>query len=142
MVSLSRTPEYNRAWRKKRKQELGDYWTSYNNRWRAKHPARYILQTARNRAKKLNLEFNLTEGDISIPAVCPILNIPLFSTVGKGISGNSPSIDRIDNSLGYVKGNVQVISWRANDLKSNGTLGEFRSLVRWLEYGEKEKRLS
>jgi hypothetical protein len=38
---------------------------------------------------------------------------------GSNRSNNSPSIDRFDNSKGYVKGNVWIISDRANRLKSN-----------------------
>jgi len=37
---------------------------------------------------------------------------------------NSPSLDRIDNSKGYVKGNVIVVSWRYNSLKKDGTPAE------------------
>jgi hypothetical protein len=46
---------------------------------------------------------------------------------------NSPSLDRIDNTKGYVPGNVWVISWRANDLKRNATLEELKLLVAALE---------
>lgn len=44
-----------------------------------------------------------------------------------------PSIDRIVPELGYVKGNVAVISMKANRLKSNGLLGDFKKLIRYLE---------
>ena len=39
------------------------------------------------------------------------------------------SLDRADNSRGYVKGNVVVISWRANDLKSNGSADELEAVA-------------
>jgi hypothetical protein len=45
----------------------------------------------------------------------------------------TPSLDRIDSSLGYVKGNVWVISWRANHIKTDATLDELRLLVTGLE---------
>lgn len=109
--------------------------------YRIRHPKRYMFLGAKYRAKRDNLEFNITEEDIEIPEVCPILGIPLEMKFGEGKTNSSPSLDRIDNNKGYLKGNVQVVSWRANYLKSNGTLGEFRSLVRWLEDGE-EKKLS
>jgi hypothetical protein len=35
-------------------------------------------------------------------------------------------------SLGYVRGNVEVISWRANSLKRDGTLDEMEKLVMWM----------
>lgn len=46
---------------------------------------------------------------------------------------NSPSLDRIDNSSGYVKGNVHIISMRANRIKSDATLQELKSVVKYLD---------
>lgn len=45
----------------------------------------------------------------------------------------SPTIDRIINDLGYVKGNVIVISWRANRIKSDATLAELKAIVAFYE---------
>ena len=53
-----------------------------------------------------NLEFNLEMSDIIIPKVCPILEVNLVI----GTKGNyefSPSLDRIDNTLGYSRGNIK-----------------------------------
>lgn len=41
----------------------------------------------------------------------------------------SPSLDRLDSSKGYVKGNVRVISKRANQLKNNATVEEMRMVL-------------
>ena len=38
--------------------------------------------------------------------------------------GNAPSIDRIDNSKGYTKENIMVVSNRANMIKNNATIDE------------------
>lgn len=101
-------------------------------RRREAFPEKYILYEARKRATEKNLTFNLTQEDIKIPEVCPVFNIPLY--VGKGKrTWNSPTLDRFNNSKGYTKDNVQVISWRANHLKNDGTLDEMRSLVQWME---------
>lgn len=97
-----------------------------------------LLKQAKYRAKKNNLEFDIDISDVLIPKTCPILNIPLFSS--KGHSGpNSPSIDRIDSSKGYVKGNVQVISHKANTIKSNATLQELLDFAIWVMSKVKEK---
>ena len=107
----------------------------YNYRWRKNNPEKYIFQTAKSRAKKKGVEFNISLEDIVIPSSCPVLGIPLFieeGFYGKGKNPNNPSLDRIDPNKGYIKGNVQVISWRANDLKKNGTLEEFKKLVEFL----------
>jgi len=76
------------------------------------------------------LEFNLDIEDIKIPKRCPVLGIELKS--GKRGNPSSPSLDRHNNARGYVKSNVFVISRRANVLKGDGTLREFKKLVRYL----------
>jgi len=86
-----------------------------------------MFQGAKARSKKNGLDFNITIDDIVIPEKCPVLGIPLIAAVGnKIVSKNSPSLDRIDSSKGYVKGNIRVVSHRANSLKSNATLEELR----------------
>jgi hypothetical protein len=78
----------------------------------------------------------LKKSDIVIPACCPLLGIPLFQMRGRA-GPNSPSLDRIDPTKGYVPGNVWVISWRANQIKPDATLQELKQIVIGLE-----KRLS
>ena len=89
-----------------------------------KHKEGVLFAGARWRAKTYGMEFNITLEDIgNIPDICPILEIPIFRDL-KEISDNSPTLDRIDNSKGYIKGNVEIISRRANTLKSMGTAEE------------------
>lgn len=71
------------------------------------------------------MDFNLLPEDIVIPDVCPVLGIELRHNYGKnGPTDHSPTVDRIDNSKGYVRGNVIVVSFRANRLKSDATSAE------------------
>ena len=89
---------------------------------------------AKARARKNGLEFDLTLEDTYIPLVCPILGIPLKQRGdGRGASFDSPTLDRINSSLGYVKGNVAVISRKANSLKSNGTIEDFEKIVHYMK---------
>lgn len=104
----------------------------YNYEWRYKNPEKYLLQTAKSRAKSKGLEFNIDLDDIKIPEVCPVFKTPFTLEIKKGQNPRAPSLDRIDSSKGYVKGNVQIISWRANDLKSDGTPEEFKMLSEFL----------
>lgn len=97
-----------------------------------------MLQEIRVRAKKRGFEFNLTEEDIAIPLFCPVLGIRIRQpgeneTRLRGCKDNSPSVDRIDQQRGYVKGNVIVVSWRANRLKSDASLDELRAVLRFYE---------
>lgn len=95
-------------------------------------PARKMLSGAKRRAASKGLPFSLKYEDIHIPELCPVLGIRLF--VGDGEAGpNSPSLDRIDNSRGYTKDNVLVVSYRANTLKSSASLAELRSITSFYE---------
>lgn len=90
---------------------------------------RRLLNAARARAKRDGLAFDLQPGDIHVPDLCPVLGLPLFHKTGKGGGPNSPSLDRIDSSKGYVKGNVVVVSWRANAAKKDSTVDELERLA-------------
>lgn len=91
---------------------------------RRQFPERMLLASAKQRSKLKNLPFNLDLSDIEIPDICPILKIPIFFSNG---GKNSPSIDRIDNLKGYVKGNIRIISHLANTMKSHATPEELIS---------------
>jgi hypothetical protein len=60
-----------------------------------------------------------------------VLDVPLENG-GMKNRRHSPSLDRIDIGKGYEPGNIAVISHRANQLKSDGTLEEHKKLVRWM----------
>jgi len=93
-----------------------------------------MLRAAKNRANKENIPFNLDVSDITIPDRCPILNIKLVQNSGKpGGKGDSPSLDKIDPTLGYVKGNVQVISHLANMMKSSATKEQLKLFADWVQ---------
>lgn len=94
--------------------------------------------SAKRRANEFNLEFNLDLEDIIIPDICPVLGIHLF--VGeKTMSINSPSIDRIDNTKGYIKGNIKIISMKANTLKSDATIEQLKNILSYIvEYDQSD----
>jgi len=90
---------------------------------------RKMVYDAKGRAKKKNLPFNISPDNITIPSHCPILHIPLIFNTSGDNSPNSPSLDRIIPSKGYVEGNIIVISRRANELKRNATIKEMLLLA-------------
>jgi len=86
--------------------------------------------------------FDLDESDIVIPAKCPVLNIDIRKESRgrgsrKGPQYNSPSVDRIDNTRGYIKGNIQIISIKANVMKNSASPEELLQFAYWvlLTYG-------
>lgn len=103
-------------------------------------PERHLIRYARYRAKKNKLAFNISIKDIHVPKKCPVLGIPIFRNTrkNKAAGDNSPSLDRTNPKLGYIRGNVDVISWRANSLKKNGTLEEFKKIIKYLKRKENE----
>ena len=97
---------------------------------------RYLYRlwySAKKRAKIRNVPFDLSPDDIVIPEFCPVLGIRLSLNRGGGFKASSPSVDRRIPSLGYVKGNIRVISYRANEIKRDASLEELKMLVRFLE---------
>lgn len=107
------------------------------NKWGRTFLIRGMLRHAKLRANKKGIPFNLDIDDIYIPDNCPILGIPIQfnrnqTEKNKGPKDDSVSLDRIIPELGYVKGNIKVISWRANRLKGDGTLEDFEKIVQYL----------
>lgn len=96
-----------------------------------------LLRNARWRAKNKLIAFDITVDDLDWPTHCPIFGVELvYRRTGQGKNGRVPhpyaaSLDRRDNGKGYIKGNVSVISWRANKLKGNATAEELAALARY-----------
>lgn len=104
-----------------------------SNRVKSNTPEWKMHQRAKQRAKKLDREFTLEFDDISIPEICPVLGIKLEQHSGSsGGKPNSPSLDRIDNSKGYTKENIQVISHKANQMKIDASREELIAFANWI----------
>ena len=99
---------------------------------RKQNPQTWIWRAARDRAKRKKLEFTIHVEDIVIPKICPVFGVTL-EVSEHSAKDNSPSLDRLDNTKGYIKGNIVVISNKANRLKGDATLQELERLVEWLK---------
>lgn len=99
--------------------------------WRAANPEKALLSAAANRANMYGLPFDLTLADIVIPERCPVFGTPM-GAIGGPRGPDTPSLDRIAPERGYVRGNVEVISWEANRLKNSATLEQLEALVDYL----------
>jgi hypothetical protein len=87
-----------------------------------------MYRNAKKRSKDRGWEFDLDWREIVIPEMCPLLGIPIIVNQG-GLLPGSPSLDRIDTDKGYTKDNVWVISHRANTIKNNCSIDEFRLIL-------------
>lgn len=92
-----------------------------------------LLFRAKKRAAEKKVPFELCLADIEVPEVCPLLGLTLARPKRGEYSPGCASIDEITPGLGYVKGNVQVISYRANTVKSDATIEELERLVKNLK---------
>ena len=86
-----------------------------------------LWSSAKSRAKRRGLEFNIEVDDIVIQNQCPILQRKYLK-----YTDMAPSLDRMDNSKGYIKGNVEVISVRANRMKGDYTMEELTKLLEYI----------
>lgn len=122
------------------------YYEKTKDRWRqyAKEKARetysdeymsykrmYSAIKHRAKIRNLELDFDLDYLVSIIPAVCPVLGVPIKTLDGLN-SHYSPSVDRFDNNKGYTKENIRVISLRANRLKNDATLEEMKKIVQYM----------
>lgn len=94
---------------------------------------KHLLWRAKKRAEQKNIEFNLEISDILIPSVCPVFGFEFETGVGKGPSDKSPSIDRIDPKLGYIKTNIQIISFKANKIKNDCSLDDIEKVFLYMK---------
>lgn len=96
------------------------------------HPVSYTLwRSAKQRAANHGIPFDITPDDIIVPEFCPALGLRLAVSRGSA-KPHSPSLDRIVPELGYVPGNIQVLSHRANTIKSNASRSELEAIASFL----------
>jgi hypothetical protein len=85
----------------------------------------------RSRCKQAGIPCDISADDFTMPEVCPVLGIKL--TWGSELVDGTPSFDRFNPAGGYVKGNVAIISLKANRLKNDGSIDDLKAVVAWME---------
>ena len=106
-----------------------------SRRWKKANLARKLLHQCRASAKYRGHECLLTEAELSAmlkPMACEATGLPLLLE-WKGPSGSNPwapSVDRLDNSLGYVPGNVRIVCWAFNNMRGDFPDEVVETLVR------------
>ena len=112
--------ESNKRWFDKNKTDI---------EWRKKK----IYNITRNRANRKNIPFEIEYSDIEWPTHCPVFGVELEYTSLDKAKFNSASIDKIFPELGYVKGNVKIISHRANWLKQDSTIEQLEKIIQYMK---------
>lgn len=120
-------PEERRAYMRERGRET----RLSRDTWAAE-----VLRAARGRARRIGVDFNIAPDDVEIPETCPVLGVPLIYDALEP-RAQRPSLDRTDNSKGYVRGNVRVISFRANQIKNDATSAELEKVLAYVKAMEK-----
>ena len=129
-----RNPEKRQGYRDKYAQSRVEQGViPYHTEWARTNRQNAMLSSARYRAKKKGLAFNIDASDCVIPERCPVFGFLLETSGDVGRSDASPSLDRINNSLGYIKNNVIVVSWLANRLKNDASPAQLRIVADFYE---------
>lgn len=106
-----------------------------------------MLASAKARAKESNLQFDIDLKYLGFIATdyCPVDGLPFDwerqLETDKSLPLATPSLDRIDSSQGYVKGNVKIIGWKWNAKKSNMSLDDLLLLVEYVRGATKSKKV-
>ena len=100
-----------------------------NRDWKV-DAARLLYKNIKSRCKRMGREFSIDIKDIIIPEKCPVFGFEL-KREDRETWMCAPSVDRIDSSKGYIKGNVTVVSRRANIIKRDATIEELEQLFNY-----------
>lgn len=138
---LKKKRESNRRYKINNKEKIDDYNTeyrmrpevvermyNYNQNRKSKEELtdkfRDIVHRCQSRAREKGFPCTITWKDIKdiYTDICPLLEIPLnWNSCSEGRDDYTPSIDKLIPELGYVKGNIRIISNLANMMKSSAT---------------------
>ena len=132
--------EYDKKYRQDNKEKIAKYRQDNKEKiveslkkYRQNNKEKLIVRWAKTRANKNNVPFDIDEDYIKKiwpkHNICPIFKIKFE----RGNLDQSPSLDRIIPKLGYVKGNVQIMSHKANRIKNNATFEELIIIGKYYE---------
>ena len=127
--------------REDRKEEIAEYKKRY---WKEqisnteKGLCIRMRKESKNRARETGLDHNITTQYLlelweKSGKTCPVFKVKFIIDSTKKDRRYKPSLDRIDNEKGYIKGNVMFISWKANTMKSNANAKELIKFSKWVD---------
>lgn len=98
-------------------------------------------------AQKAGIPFLITFDELEKPEFCPVLGVKLNYGCSPTKDGkqtrdaNKASIDKVVPELGYIPGNVFVISWKANKLKSDMTIEQLENILDYMKRNKNGKTI-
>ena len=128
--------EYSRAYRAALPEKTKAALKASYQRRKVQDPAALLLKGAKERAKNQGVPCTISKEHIVIPTTCPILGIPITINVLGNNGGNrdqSPSLDKVKPELGYIPGNVRVVSNKANRLKADNTIETLEAILKYMK---------
>lgn len=145
-VSIRAKAKYDSGWRQDTagRPEVNSRWNGSTKgavakqRWREKNPKRawavHNINAAKRRALAKGVPFTITAEYLAsiIPDACPVFSTPFVFINGKVMRDTSPTVDRLRPELGYVEGNVAVISLKANSIKNAYGSEDLDKVAKWL----------
>ena len=117
---VAKKKAWEKNWKNKNLKRWKDIQRRSDERKKQKNPIAFLLRQTKSHSKSKGIEFNIDSTDFVMPERCPVLGIPITPFVSR-LAPGTPSFDRIDPRKGYIKGNVKIISNRANRLKCDCT---------------------
>lgn len=112
--------QYNRAYMKKSRLENPEKFLARDKKWRVDNRLQTLIFSTRRTAKLKGIEHSITVDDLVHSDICPLTGV----MIDWGCSGRhllNPSVDRIDPTKGYIKGNVEIMSCLGNSMKNNAS---------------------
>ena len=107
----------------------------YAHNHRRRHLALHLIAAAKRRAAKKEIPFDLEAHTLEIRTrvenmTCELTGIALSQPIGTGSrEWNSVSLDRVDNSRGYVYDNIRIVCWAMNAAMGTWGLQKLKELV-------------
>jgi len=106
--------------------------------------AKHLINAAKARSKKYGYHFDLTfekDGNHIMRGLetgCPVFHTPFRRAAGQG--QDSATLEKFNPALGYITGNVYVLSRRANAMKQDATSWrDIQALANWMKKIERKK---
>lgn len=121
LKNRERLKEDYKNWTENNREKYLESRQKSQKKYAKRSPEKYILSRTKTQSKRKGFDFNLSLEDILIPEYCPYMNVKLTHPLDSNDNFYLPSVDRIDSTKGYVKNNIQIISYLANRMKNNAT---------------------